>query len=85
MKVHRFETSKLPAWACLDCTPRWLDLHRLAAQELKVLVALETAFKWGDFEKTPSILHALKQLEREHSQETWAVLRELASDSLIGE
>src|SRR4051794_25129327 len=24
----RLEESRLPAWGCLDCNPRWIDLHQ---------------------------------------------------------
>ena len=27
------ESSRLPAWGCLDCNPRWVDLHRLTLKQ----------------------------------------------------
>ncbi len=83
--VHRFEKSKLPAWACLDCTPRWIAVHHLAAQELEKEAAKETAFIAGDFEKAAAILHAQMRLENEHSPEVWDILSVLARSALIEE
>ncbi len=83
--VHRLEKSRLPAWACLDCSPRWIDLHRLAEQELEKEAAKEIACNAGDFEKAAAILHAQKRLENEHSPEVWAILSVLARSALIEE
>lgn len=84
-RVHRLEKSRLPTWACLDCNPRWNDLHRLAVQELELEHAKWTAFDAGDFDNAVAILKDQERLELEHSREVWALLRVLASEAIIGD
>ncbi len=83
--VHFFDRSRLPEWACLDCSPKWKDLHRLAARELEQEEAKQVACDAGDFEKAAVILHAQKHIELDHSQEIWALLSVLAGDALTAE
>ena len=30
------ERTRLPSWACLDCRPKWFELHDLASKEWEV-------------------------------------------------
>lgn len=83
--LHFFERSRLPEWACLDCSPKWKDLHRLAVRELEQEEAMQAACAAGDFEKAATILPTQKELEDEHSQEIWALLSVLASDALTAD
>jgi hypothetical protein len=54
----------LPAWVCLDCQPRWSEVHRMALQDLQWDRDKEEAIAATDFEKAARIRdaqHGLRQ------------------------
>ena len=61
-----------PPWVCLQCEPRWSDVHRLALQEVELEAAKENAVGSQDFD-----------LAARHRDAQMALRGRL--DSLIGE
>jgi hypothetical protein len=47
---HHPEVLGAPDWACLDCEPGWLDVHRLALEEQEQHEAMERALASLDAE-----------------------------------
>ena len=48
----------LPAWVCLDCQPRWSEVHRMALQDLQWDRAKEQAVAATNFEEAARIRDA---------------------------
>ena len=46
-----------PDWACLDCEPGWLDVHKLALEEQGQYEAMERAITSHDFYEAIECLH----------------------------
>src|SRR6516162_1885730 len=46
----RLKISHPPLWACLDCEPRWAEVHELALEEESLLEPKEKAVERQDFE-----------------------------------
>ena len=40
-----------PPWVCLQCEPKWSEVHHLALQELELQIEKENAIVAADFEK----------------------------------
>ena len=51
--VGRFvvKQSELPAWACRDCSPEWLAVHRLADSEWRAAELKQAAIVAQDFKR----------------------------------
>ncbi len=81
--VGRFiaKLSELPTWACLDCSPEWRGVHRLADSEWRVKESKEAAIKASaearDFENAAVLFDQLRQLETAHLPRYERLLREL--------
>jgi hypothetical protein len=67
----------LPTWACLNCSPEWFEVHRLAGAELRAVVSKMTAFEAGDFEKAAALHGEECRLEASHVARYERLLREL--------
>jgi hypothetical protein len=76
------EKTRLRRWACLDCVPRWLDLHRLTLAQWDAETAIAAAYDAGEFERVAALLHAREELERGQGTELLVLLRELAGDAV---
>jgi hypothetical protein len=79
--VGRFvaKESELPTWACLDCCPEWVAVHRLAESEWRVELGKEAACMAHDFERAAAVFHDLEQLEAAHVVKYERLLRELVA------
>ena len=55
LKSKPLKESDLPNWACLDCSPRWLELHALMLPELEFLKKMEEALMAMEFETAAKI------------------------------
>jgi hypothetical protein len=69
--------ARLPAWACLDCAPQWIDVHRLASAELDADTAKDVAVNGGDFERAAALLYERHRVETSHVAKFERLLREL--------
>jgi hypothetical protein len=77
--VGRFfaKLSELPAWACLDCSPEWVEVHRLAGAEWRTGVSKQAAVEAHEFEKAAALFDQQRQLEAAHVPRYERLLREL--------
>jgi hypothetical protein len=84
--VGRFiaKLSELPMWACLDCSPEWRQMHRLAAAEWQAGESKEAAVENHDFEKAAALLDQQCQLEAAHLPRYERLLRELIASKEAG-
>jgi hypothetical protein len=71
--------SGLPAWVCLDCSPQWADVDRLASTEWQVAVAKDAAVQAHDFERAAALLHDQQRLEAAYASRYERLLRELVA------
>jgi hypothetical protein len=76
------EKTWLPKWACLDCNPRWLDLHHLTLKQCEAEAAKFAAFDAGDFEQAAALLHRQEEIERGQASEILVLLRELVGEAV---
>jgi hypothetical protein len=82
-KEMHLEPSRLPRWACLSCSPRWREFHRLALSELEAAVSKFAAFDGGDFERAAALLHAQEVLEIEHATDFERLLIQLVGPGTV--
>lgn len=75
--VMRLEKLRLPGWACLGCSARWRELHRLMLAEMEIETSKFAAVNAHEFEKAAALLHAQVQLEDEHAADFKNLLTEL--------
>jgi hypothetical protein len=68
---------RLPTWACLDCSPQWSDVNRLAKEELEAGSAKSAAVEAGDFERAAALFDQQRRLEAAHVAKFERLLREL--------
>jgi hypothetical protein len=71
------EKSRLPAWGCLDCNPRWIDLHHLTLKQWEADAAKVAAVDAGDFERAAVLLHSQEAIEEGQGADLLHLLREL--------
>jgi hypothetical protein len=55
-------TRQVPSWACLDCEPRWSEVHRLAFQDYQWQLAKEEAVANQDWETAARLRDAQYEL-----------------------
>jgi hypothetical protein len=81
LRVGEFSTTgcKLPRWACLDCAPKWLEVHKLGLAECAAEAAKFAACDAYDFERAALLLCEQEKLEAAHAQTFERLLRELLS------
>jgi hypothetical protein len=53
-----------PPWVCLQCEPRWSEVHRLAQQDLELQAAKESAVASQDFDTAVKHRDAQQDLRR---------------------
>ena len=75
------ESTRLPSWACLDCRPKWFDLHDLAFKEWEVETAKFDAVDAGHFEKAAILLQSQMKLENGHAADVLRLMRELVGEA----
>ncbi len=71
------EKSRLPAWGCLDCNPRWLDLHHLTLKQWETITAKDAAVDAGDYDRASAFLHSQQEIEEGQGADLLRLLREL--------
>jgi hypothetical protein len=71
------EKSRLPAWGCLDCNPRWLNLHHLTLKQWEVITAKDAAVDAGDYDRAAALLHSQEEIEEGQGADLLHLLREL--------
>lgn len=76
------EKSRLPRWACLDCQPRWLDLHNLALKQWEAVAAKIAAVYAGDFERAADLRQREQEIERGQATELLILLREMVGEAV---
>ncbi|WP_210420372.1 hypothetical protein [Aquisphaera giovannonii] len=73
--------SELPSWVCVDCSPQWSDLSRLASLELRAssstIEALREGLQEEDLTRLAMIRGEQERLEMEHLPKYERLLREL--------
>ncbi len=77
------EQTCLPREVCLDCQPRWSDLHRLTLKQWEVEAMKTAACDAWNFEQAAALLHHQQEIEKEQGAEILALLRELAQQAAI--
>jgi len=84
--VGRFfaKQSELPTWACLDCSPEWVGVHRLAGAEWRARVSIEAAVETHDFEKAAVQFDQQCRLEVANLPRYEQLLRELIASKGTG-
>jgi hypothetical protein len=76
--------SELPMWACLDCSPEWREVHRLAGAEWRAGESTEAALEAQDFERAAALFDQQRQLEAAHLPKYERLLRELIASKEAG-
>ncbi len=69
--------SELPTWACLDCAPEWVEVHRLTGEERRAWVSIEAAVEAHDFENAAVQFDRQRRLEAAYLPRYDQLLREL--------
>jgi hypothetical protein len=77
--------SCLPTWACLDCAPGWVELHRLALVDAEILTAKDAAVSSRDFEKAAALWDVAQRLKQAHAADVERLLNDLIADRAMSE
>ncbi len=56
---------KGPPWVCLECTPKWSEVHQLAMQDHELQFVKEKAIELQDFDEAARCLRSQEELRRQ--------------------
>jgi hypothetical protein len=76
------EKSRLPLLVCLECNPRWLDLHHLMREQHEAQAATEAAVEAQDFERAACYLDRQRAIEQRQGPDLLVLLRELVPEAI---
>jgi hypothetical protein len=71
------ELSRLPGWVCLNCSPRWREVHRLAVSEIELEASKSAAVNAQDFERAAALWDKQRRFEEGHADEFERLITEL--------